>query len=103
MNHNYDTLSEAIDGLKREGYTEDFNLKENCIHCGALGKDILPEHFMIDEVYRFEGMSNPDDSSVVYAISSEKHGLKGILVDAYGVYSSPLSAQMLKKLKFRPG
>ena len=52
---------------------------------------------MVEEFHRFEGMSSTDDNSVVYAISS-KDGLKGILVDAYGVYASSLSDEMIRKL-----
>jgi hypothetical protein len=48
-------------------------------------------------MYRFEGDSNPDDSSIVYAISSNT-GLKGTLVDAYGAYSENLNFDMAKKL-----
>lgn len=29
----YDNLIEAINGLKEQGYVEDFNLKQNCLEC----------------------------------------------------------------------
>lgn len=41
----------------------------------------------IVEHHRFEGMSDPDDSSVVYALEAS-NGLKGVLVDAYGAYAN---------------
>jgi len=56
-----------------------------------------PEDFEVDAFYQFEGMSSPDDNSIVYAISG-KNGIKGILVDAYRVYSSSLSGAMDQKL-----
>lgn len=98
--NNYNSLIEALNGLKKQGYTEDFNLQETCIHCGA---DIRlhPDEFVIDEFYRFEGDSNPDDSSIVYAISSLNGELKGTLVDAYGMYASSLSPAMVAKLGFK--
>ena len=43
-------------------------------------------------------MSSTDDNSVLYAISS-KNEIKGLLVDAYGVYSESLSESMIQKLK----
>jgi hypothetical protein len=49
-------------------------------------------------VHRFEGMTSPDDSSVLYAISSTG-GLKGVLVDAYGAYTESVSTEMIKKLQ----
>ena len=27
----YETLTEGINALKKQGYTEDFNLKQNCL------------------------------------------------------------------------
>ena len=93
----FDTLSEAIKALQSEGYTTDFNLNEECIECKESQIRLNPEDFDIDAYYRFEGMSNTDDNSILYAISS-KSGMKGLLVDAYGVYSNALSDAMIKKL-----
>lgn len=98
----YDTLSEAISGLQKQGYTEDLNLTSNCIECKALDYKIYADQFEIDQMYRFEGDSNPDDSSILFAISAPDFNLKGILVDAYGVYADPLTTEMIQKLKFKP-
>ena len=95
----YDPLSEALRDLKLRGYSQDFNLHPEWIECPPLKLRLAPEEFHIDEVHRFEGMTNPDDSSVLYAISSTS-GIKGVLVDAYGVYSNAISSVMLKKLTF---
>jgi len=38
----------------------------------------------------------------LFAIPSESFNLKGLLIDAYGVYANPLSADMIQKLKFKP-
>lgn len=96
----YATLTEALDDLRKRGYIEDFNLRPNCLECASKQIQLHPEEFEIAEVYRFEGATNPDDSSVLYAIIG-KGGLKGVLVDAYGVYADSLSAEMLAKLKVR--
>ena len=100
MPHSYDTLVEAINDFKAKGYTEDFNMQSNCIECKAQNLNLHPKDFTIDEVVRFEGMSNPGDSSVLYAISSNK-GLKGLLVDSYGAYADSLSEEMIEKLRIR--
>jgi hypothetical protein len=96
----YDTLAEAINALRYQGYTEDFNLQQNCITCRNGEFSLSPEEFHIDKVFRFEGDTNPDDESILYAISSSKHDLKGVLVNAYGIYSEPLMDEMVKKLSF---
>ena len=96
---NYETLTEAITALKQQGYTEDLNLKENCLECIAGHKKLLPDEFIIDKSFRFDVDEDPSDQAVVYAISSDKHGLKGILVNGYGLYSDDTANEMLKKLK----
>ncbi len=91
----YDTVSAAVNGLKKRGFNTDFNLTENCIVCHQDKFD--PADFEIVEVYRFEGNTDPADEAVVYGIES-KTGLKGVLVNAYGPYSDSMSAAMAAKL-----
>jgi hypothetical protein len=98
----YDTLSEAISVLQKKGYTEDLNLQSDCLECKALDHRLYVDQFEIDEVHRFEGASNPDDSSILFAISAPEFNLKGLLVDAYGAYADPLNTEMIRKLAFRP-
>jgi len=93
----YETLSQAITALKREGYDQDFNLHPEWIECPALNAKLKPDEFHVDAVHRFEGMTSPDDSSVLYAIAS-KAGVKGLLVDAYGAYAESISQAMIEKL-----
>lgn len=96
---NYETLSEAIDALKKQGYTEDFNLKENCLECIAGRQELLPHEFDIDKSFRFDVDEDPSDQSVLYAISSSMHKLKGLLVNGYGIYSEDASNEILEKLR----
>ncbi len=96
----FNTLVEALDDLRRRGFSADFNLKPECLECPAHNVELYPDDFEIVEVYRFEGATDPDDSSVVYAIEG-KGGLKGVLVDAYGVYSTRVSADLLAKLSVK--
>lgn len=92
---NYDTVTEAVNGLHRRGFTVDFNLSENCIVCADTKYDA--DNFEIVEVYRFEGNSDPADEAVVYAIQS-MNGKKGVLVNGYGISADALSDEMARKL-----
>ena len=93
--YNHDTVSQAINSLKKRGFSLDFNLSDNCIVCN---KDKFnPEDFEITEVYRFEGNTDPADEAVVYAIESNR-GHKGVLVSGYGISAEGMSADMAKKL-----
>lgn len=85
MEESFGTLSRTINGLKKEGYTLDFNLGNECIICHKSDTILSPDDFEIDKVYRFEGESNPDDESILYAISSKINGEKGLSVNGYGI------------------
>lgn len=93
------TLSEVIEDLRNRGYVVDFNLLATHLECKSPPCKLSPSEFEIDQSYRFEGESNPSDEAVVYAISAKNRNLKGILVNAYGVYTDPVIGDMAKKLK----
>ena len=99
MKESYGTLSQTIDGLKSDGYTLDFNIANNHLYCDEVNIKLSPEDFEIDKVYRFEGESDPEDESILYAISSAKNNLKGTLVNGYGISSDNVSNQLISKLK----
>jgi hypothetical protein len=92
----YDTVSEAVNGLKKRGFDLDFNLQENCLVCHEHKFDV--NDFEIVEVYRFEGNSDPADEAIVYAIQSV-NGVKGVLVSGYGVSADTMSMEMTQKLQ----
>jgi hypothetical protein len=94
----YDTLTDAINGLRKQGYTEDFNLKPSYLDCRLGSLQVHPDEFEIDKLFRFYGPSDPDDESILYAISSSTHSLKGILVDGFGTSSESLTQDMIEKL-----
>lgn len=99
--HTMDTLSETMNALKNKGYTTDFNLKNDHLICAKCNEEIKihPHEFEIVETFRFEGESNPDDSSILYAIKADKYNLKGVLVNAYGVYADDMVSEMAKKFR----
>ena len=98
MKH-YSNLIEAINGLRQEGYTEDFNLQQHCLECRNGQYQVFHDEFVVDKYYRFDVSSDAADQSIIYAISSEKHGLKGVLINGYGIYTEPVTNEMLQKLR----
>ncbi|MBS1504172.1 MAG: phosphoribosylpyrophosphate synthetase [Bacteroidetes bacterium] len=93
------TVSEVLNKLKEEGYTLDFNLNDNCLVCHGNSLQLHADEFVIDKHYRFEGLSDPGDEAVVYAISSVKNNLKGTLVNGYGISSESLTDDLISALK----
>lgn len=96
---NYTTLSETINELAKRGYTSDFNIKGGCIECGKNMLSLKPDEFEIDEVFVFQEMSDLDNESILYAISSPHNNVKGVLVNAYGIYSDTATTELINKLE----
>jgi L-asparaginase/Glu-tRNA(Gln) amidotransferase subunit D len=94
----YATVTEAIELLRKQGFTFDFNLKENQFIVGD--KAYTANEFEIVDVYRYEGPSDPGDEATVYALAN-KEGVKGILVAGYGASSDEASEEALKQLHYK--
>ena len=78
-NYSYQTVSEAMNELSKRGYTTDFSIivEKECLVCNQTAKQLSPDEF---------------------EISSIEHKLKGLVVNAYGVYSDSLTSKIVSKL-----
>jgi hypothetical protein len=94
----YATVTEAIEQLRKQGFTLDLNLKENHL---TSGEQAYPaDEFAIVDLYRYEGPSDPADEATVYALASPS-GIKGILVSGYGTSTDEASTETLKQLHYK--
>lgn len=98
--HNYKTLSEAVNDLVKRGYTTDFLIEaeKDCLICNNSSLELSGDEFVIDEFYRFEEMSDPADSSILFAISSDKHKVKGLVINSFGADFGYRSSKLVEHL-----
>jgi hypothetical protein len=94
----YNNLVDATNDLMKRGYTENLSLEGDTVDDKNKNIRMTAEDFEIDEFYRFEGASNPDDNSIVYAVSSQKYSLKGVLINAFGTYANTSESAIAAKL-----
>ncbi len=94
----YETMVDALADLNKRGYTANLSLDGDTINANNNEIKMGADDFEICEFYRFEGATNPSDMSIVYGIESEKYGLKGVLVNAYGTYANNSSSAIEAKL-----
>ena len=99
LKESFGTLSETINALYSLGYNHDFNISDECVVCHQANITLSPNDFQIDKVYRFEGASNPDDQSILFAISSPKFAIKGVLVNGYGISADDATTKLIEKLE----
>lgn len=95
-NNQYTTLSGAVEALKKQGYLDELVHNETGLFNHE--RTLEPERFTIDSFHRFEGPSDPADMSIVYAVSSLYYGLKGLLIGAFGTYSTSIIHKMAQAI-----
>lgn len=86
MAGNMTTLSGVLEKLRLRKQDNEFIIKDEGFSSPA-GKIYKPEELTIIKTYRFEGESDPSDSSILYLFEAND-GLIGYSIDAYGVYSN---------------
>lgn len=80
------TLSAVLEKLRLRKIDNEFRWTQEGFNAGK-GKNYQPEDLKIVKIYRFEGISDPADSSIIYVIKAND-GLIGYSMDSYGVYSN---------------
>jgi hypothetical protein len=88
--YHYATVSKALEELAEKGYTVDYNLQEDKIING-------PQDFTIEEMYRYEGETDPGDEATVFGIRSST-GEKGIFVAGMSAFADNSAAIVLNEL-----
>ena len=78
------TLSSILEKLRLKKMDNEFRWTPE-VFTIYKAKSYKPEELQIIRVYRFEGDSDPGDSSVLYILEAND-GLIGYSLDAYGVY-----------------
>lgn len=71
--YDYLTVSAALEELKSLGFEKDYNI--NFEELSA-----QPENYVIDYLYRYEGITNPSDESTVYGLRNQSTEEKGVFV-----------------------
>lgn len=93
------SLVNVLNRLHKEGFKHDFKVSDEGKLCSMDGSGSLsPEQVRIVDHYRFEGESNPDDMSILYAVETTT-GLKGTISNSYGPYADENIDTFLKQVE----
>ena len=95
-----DSEVKRIEALQAEGFTSNYRLKNNRLQDTASGKSYGPNEIFIVEEYRFEGMSNPGDMSILYATQTIDNE-KGLILMPYGPTADSELVWFMKKVGMR--
>ena len=94
-----ETLSQAVDRLTEHGYTDEFRAKPDGMRAVVAGVFYRPESLVVEEVARFEGISDPADEAIVLAPHCREDEIKGTYTVPFGPGMSALNAEMMHRLR----
>ncbi|CAM4255926.1 hypothetical protein ZORO111903_10035 [Zobellia roscoffensis] len=86
---------DAIDKFEKEGYTDRFRYESGVLINLETSKKYKPKDLTILKEIRYEGMSNPDDLSILYILETND-GAKGTFLMAYGPSADTETATFFK-------
>lgn len=92
------TLSSLTETAVKKGYTENFRVEEGGLLAPSTNVCYLPQEVKIDNFYRFEGVSDPDDNAILYCLQTND-GVKGMLIDSYGAGADEKISEFIKRVE----
>jgi DNA-directed RNA polymerase len=91
-------MQRCMKKLEEKGYNEQFRVEKKILQSiSDKKKKYKPKDIKAVNFYRFEGITDPDDMSILYAIETID-GQKGTLIDAYGVYSDEETGAFMQEV-----
>jgi len=89
--------TDYIKKYEAEGYTANFLFMNNSLIDTETKKEYKPEEIFIVAHHRYEGMSDPDDMSILYVIET-KDKIKGTHLIGYGPTADLEEAEFFKDI-----
>ncbi|WP_343487317.1 hypothetical protein [Allomuricauda sp. d1] len=83
--------------LQKKGYTANYIIKDNTLVDVDTKKEYTSDEVTIVGEHRYEGMSNPSDMSILYALKT-KDGRKGTYLAGYGPSADMETAEFFKNV-----
>ncbi|SFW40355.1 hypothetical protein [Cellulophaga fucicola] len=98
MDHNYaKSERKNIEKYQDKGYKSNYNVKDDSLLDVATKKKYKPEEVTVVKEYRYEGMSNPSDMSILYIIETADNN-KGTALIGYGPSGDINAAEFFKAI-----
>lgn len=93
-----ETLAHAVDRLQHDGYDLDFVAERDGLRVRTTGALFAPEDLIVDEIVRFEGLTDPGDEAIICALRDSAGTVRGTFAAAYGPTVATDEAAMLRRL-----
>jgi hypothetical protein len=92
------TVAGALRLFGARGFDREMSVTRGRLRASGTDRSYDPQEVRVLDHRRFEGVSDPGDTSVVYAIETAD-GVRGTLVDGYNVYADPAIGDFLRDVE----
>ena len=83
-----ETMVSVINKLREKGKGNEFRMGEKGLICETNQHAFKPDELEVIKTYRFEGESDPADSSILYVVKDKNSDFTGYFIDTYGATSN---------------
>ena len=91
---------EVLESLQKKGYVNNLIISSGSLFVNTVeGDGLSPEDCVVEEEHRFEGLSNPSDMSIIYAVRTDD-GRKGTVVVNYGPNADTEAAEFFRQASY---
>jgi len=97
MSNGMETVSEALERLVKVGYTESFAAKAQGQIQDSTHRIYDAGEFTVEQVARFEGTTDLEDESAIFALKHSS-GVKGTLLVAFGPQMPTEELEVVERL-----
>jgi hypothetical protein len=91
-------MEKCMNKLEAQGYTDQYRVEKGKLVDLTNNKKYKAKDVKAVNFYRFEGITDPDDMSILYAIETVD-GRKGTLSDAYGLYADEDMGKFMQEVE----
>lgn len=95
---NMTDMEKCLNKLESEGYTDQYKVEKGKLTDLSNNKKYKARDVKAVNFFRFEGLTNPEDMSILYAIETSD-GRKGVLIDAYGLYADDDTSAFMQEVE----
>jgi len=94
------SIVQCLNELQKDGYNINFSVNNKELCDIDTDNKFATEDLVITHEFRFEGMSNPSDNSILYAIKSKTDDkVKGTILNSYGHDANVEIDEVMQKIE----
>lgn len=91
-------MAGVVERLTKEGYTDTFRGEAAGVRAVSAGHVHPPEELVVDQIERFEGITDPAEEAIVLALHSSVDGCRGTYTAPYGKAMPSIDAELIRRI-----